>query len=56
MIDFLGNIQKSPDFYKLSNNKNELLFKTDEIIGIGSHATIYSFKMKSHRTKKISKN
>ena len=55
MIDFLGNIQKSPDFYKLSNNKNELLFKTDELIGSGSHATIYSFKLKNNRTKKDDK-
>ena len=57
MINFLGNIQKSPQFYNLNFTKDEISLKTNEIIGNGSHGTIYSFKLKRYKqTKKSSKN
>ena len=56
MIDFLGNIQKSPKFYKLKSNIREIYLNIDEIIGTGSQGTIYSFNLKNrNQTKKSSK-
>ena len=56
MIEFLGNIQKSPQFYNLNYTKKEISFKVNEIIGNGSQGTIYSFNLKTNKqTKKPSK-
>ena len=56
MINFLGNIQKEPSFYKLTNNKYEMMLKVGEIIGEGSQGTIYSYNLRRfNQTKKNNK-
>jgi hypothetical protein len=52
MINFLGNIQKSPQFYNLNFTKDEISLKINEIIGNGSHGTIYSFKLRRYKQTK----
>ena len=57
MINFLGNIQKTPDNYNLNNNKGEIKIKKekDNILGKGFHGQVYLFKLDSNQTKKNSK-
>ena len=56
MIDFLGNIQKNPSFYKLTNNKYETAINCCNKIGQGSKGIIYSYKLKKDvQTNKSSK-
>jgi hypothetical protein len=58
MINFLGNIQKSPDYYNLKNKRNEIDFKRDnhKKIGSGLNGRVYTFKLDSTQTKKNSKS
>ena len=57
MIDFLGNIQKTSDFYNLKNTESEIKknFKLGEAIGIGFHGKVYNFQLNSSQTKKSGK-
>jgi hypothetical protein len=57
MIDFLGNIQKTSDFYNLKNTESEIKknFKLGEAIGIGFHGKVYNFQLNSSQTKKSNK-
>jgi len=58
MVNFLGNIQKTPDYYNLKNKRNEINFKRDidKKIGSGLNGRVYTFKLDSTQTKKNSKN
>ena len=54
MIDFLGNIQKEPKYYKLKDNIDGS--RIDQIIGTGNRGKICSFNLKRfNQTKKIGK-
>ena len=57
MIDFLGNIQKTSDFYNLKNTESEIKksYKLGETIGVGFHGKVYNFQLKSSHTKKNNK-
>ena len=57
MIDFLGNIQKTSDFYNLKNTESEIKknSKLGETIGIGFHGKVYNFQLNSSQTKKNGK-
>ena len=57
MIKFLGNIQKTPNYYNLKNNYKEIYIRRryDFKIGSGCNAKIYSFKPYDLKTKKKSK-
>ena len=57
MINFLGNIQKTPDNYGLKNNKKEIIFQKnrDNRIGAGFHGKVYFYKLRNSQTKKESK-
>ena len=57
MIDFLGNIQKTSDFYNLKNTESEIKksYKLGETIGVGFHGKVYNFQLKSSQTKKSNK-
>lgn len=57
MVNFLGNIQKSPNYYNLKNSKNEVSnIKLGNNIGNGLHGKVYSFRLDSSQTKKKIKN
>jgi hypothetical protein len=54
MIDFLGNIQKEPKYYKLKDNIDAS--RIDQIIGTGNRGKICSFNLKRfNQTKKNGK-
>ena len=57
MINFLGNIQKTPDNYNLKNNKKEITFKKtrENRIGTGFHGKVYFYNLRTSQTKKQSK-
>ena len=57
MIDFLGNIQKTSNFYNLKNTESEIKksYKLGEKIGIGFHGKVYNFQLNSSQTKKSGK-
>jgi len=57
MINFLGNIQKTPNFYKLKNEKSQIVFEKSikNKIGKGKYGQIYKFKLDSSQTKKNEK-
>ena len=56
LTNFLGNIQKTPDYYKLTENKNEMVLRSKELIGEGSQGAIYSYNLRRYKqTKKESK-
>ena len=56
MINFLGNIQKTPDYYKLKNDKvDKYLNMLDYRIGKGINGTVYSIKPDELITKKVKK-
>ena len=57
MIKYLGNIQKTPNYYNLKNNYKEIYIRRryDFKIGSGCNAKIYSFKPYNLKTKKKSK-
>ena len=57
VVNFLGNIQKSPNYYNLKNSKNEVSnIKLGNNIGNGLHGKVYSFRLDSSQTKKKIKN
>ena len=57
MIDFLGNIQKTSNFYNLKNTESEIKksYKLGETIGVGFHGKVYNFQLNSSQTKKSGK-
>ena len=57
MIDFLGNIQKTSNFYNLKNTESEIKksYKLGEKIGVGFHGKVYNFQLNSSQTKKSGK-
>ena len=57
MINFLGNIQKNPDYYNLKNEtiKTRRLKILSNQIGKGVNGIIYSFKPEGLKTKKTRK-
>ena len=57
MINFLGNIQKTPDYYNLTNEpiNNRSLINLSNRIGKGVKGIIYSFKSDGLKTKKTRK-
>ena len=56
LTNFLGNIQKTPDYYRLTENKNEMVLRSKELIGEGSQGAIYSYNLRRYKqTKKESK-
>ena len=56
MINFLGNIQKTPDNYNLKDNPKEIKLKEiGNMIGSGYNGKIYAFPLNEHQTKKKEK-
>ena len=57
MINFLGNIQKAPYFYKLKNENSEIVFDNSikNKIGKRLYGNIYKFKLDPSQTKKDKK-
>ena len=57
MINFLGNIQKTPNFYNLKNEKSEIVLdnSSNNIIGKGLYGKIHKYKLDSSQTKKDEK-
>ena len=56
LTEFLGNIQKTPDYYRLTENKSEMIIRSKELIGEGSQGSIYSYNLRRYKqTKKESK-
>lgn len=56
MINYLGNIQKSPENYNFPNNLKEVNnMKLEKRIGIGGRGEIFAVKPENVQTKKIYK-
>ena len=55
MINFLGNIQKTPDSYNIKNEPIKTRHLKSHIIGKGVKGTIYSIKPEGLKTKKTRK-
>ena len=57
MINFLGNIQKTPDYYNLKNDKEDkYLSMLDYLVGEGINGKVYSIKPDELITKKEKKS
>jgi len=57
MINFLGNIQKTPDYYNLKNDKEDKYLNIlDNRVGKGVNGEIYSIKPDELITKKVKKD
>ena len=56
MINYLGNIQKAPDCYNLTNDESDIV-STDlgSKLGTGFHGIVYAYKLNSDQTKKKKK-
>ena len=55
MINFLGNIQKTPDYYNLKNEFIKTRCLKNCLIGKGVNGKIYTFKPEGLKTKKAKK-